>query len=185
MSIIAPSLPGLWPEPERPPGGPSALELFEQVARRRVELFVVGDPRPMGSKTAFVIPGTNRAVMTDGSSAKPAVKRLKAWKASVCDEALRVAQEGTFDGGLRVHITFALLRPAGHLSKKTGAPTPSAPRWPEVKPDVDKLARQVLDCLTQGGLIRDDSRVVELVARKVYAEPGKPTGALIVVEEMA
>lgn len=167
-------LPGMGETPTEP--APRTL--------RRYEFFVVGDPRPMGSKTAFVIPGTSRAVMTDGSSSKPSVQRLKAWKASVCDEALRFAQEGTLDGGLRVVLTFALARPSGHLGK-AGSVRASSPRWPQVKPDVDKLARQVLDCLTQGGLIRDDSRVVELWARKVYAEPGKPTGAIIVVEELA
>lgn len=149
--------------------------------RRRVEFFVVGDPRPMGSKTAFALPN-GKVVMTDGSSSNPSVKRLKAWKATVADEALRLAQEGTFDGGLRVTLTFALRRPDGHMGKN--GVRPSAPAYPAVKPDVDKLARQVLDCLTQGGLIRDDSRVVELVARKVYAAPGAPTGARIVVEEM-
>lgn len=177
----APSLPGLFGIDVEGQAGPPAVPVPR--ALRRCEVFVVGDPRPMGSKTAFVIPGTNRAIMSDGSNSNPGVKRLKAWKASVCDEALRLAQEGTFDGGLQVTLTFVLTRPSGHLGK-AGSVRPSAPRSPCVKPDVDKLARQVLDCLTQGGLIRDDSRVVELVARKVYAEPGKPTGALIVVEEL-
>lgn len=153
---------------------------------RRVEFWVTGDPKPMGSKSAFVIPGTNRAIVTDGSSSKPAVKKLKAWKASVCDAAHQVADGRPLDGCLRVTLAFYLERPSSHYGsgKNAGDVRASAPRRPWSKPDVDKLQRQILDCLTQSGLIRDDSRVVSCVADKWYAALGQPTGARIVVEEM-
>lgn len=54
--------------------------------------------------------------------------------------------------------------------------------WPTVPPDVDKLARCLLDALTDAHLISDDKQVVTLNARKVYATPQRGPGAEIVVK---
>ena len=88
---------------------------------------------------------------------------------------------------LSVAVTFVLRRPAGHF--RTGITTagtlrPAAPRFPGGRPDVDKLARAVLDGLVSGGVMADDAQVVVLVARKVYASNGEAPGALIEVEAM-
>jgi Holliday junction resolvase RusA-like endonuclease len=52
-----------------------------------------------------------------------------------------------------------------------------------VKPDIDKLTRAILDGLTDGGLLADDARVVELHITKRYPTPGDPTGVGIDVTE--
>ena len=52
---------------------------------------------------------------------------------------------------------------------------------PNVKPDIDKLARGILDAL-DGICYDNDSKVVELQLRKVYETEGGPQeGALISV----
>ena len=45
-------------------------------------------------------------------------------------------------------------------------------------PDVDKLARSVLDGITDSDIIEDDSRVIYLTASKKWAEEGQ-SGVLI------
>lgn len=152
----------------------------EAPSPRRVEFFVPGEPKPMGSKTAFVVKGKfgPRAVVTDGSTSKPAGKLMLAWKDSVIAASMADGGERII-GAVRVSLTFFLARPAGHTGKK--GLLPSAPRYPAVKPDLDKLARSTLDALAVA-LLSDDARVVTLELAKRYAEG--PTGARIVVEEL-
>lgn len=115
----------------------------------RVIIFVPGIPVPQGSKTAFVV--GKRAVVTDQNRVK-----LKPWRATVAEYA-DVAR--TFDCPVAVTLTF-------HM------PRPQRPRWsrPAVKPDIDKLTRAIFDGLTDGGLLADDARVVEMHVYERYAE---------------
>ena len=64
-------------------------------------------------------------------------------------------------------MDFYLPRPASvKLSKRA---------LPIVPPDVDKLARGLLDGIGQSEVIwGDDSQVVELIARKFYADDREP-----------
>lgn len=122
---------------------------------RSVVIDVLGVPAPQGSKRAFVV--GNRAVITEDS------KKTAPWRDSVSAAGV-AAMAGTpaFDGALRVEIEFRMPRPR---SVKRAHPS--------VKPDVDKLARAVLDSLSAAAVIVDDARVVSLTAEKVYAEiPG-------------
>ena len=89
--------------------------------------------------------------MVDANAAK-----LKPWRATVA----KAADLGvTFDCPVAVQIRFDM-------------PMPKRPKFsrPAVKPDVDKLARAVLDGLTDGGLLVDDSLVVRLVVDEFYSE---------------
>lgn len=86
-------------------------------------------------------------------------------------------------GPLRVEVEFFLPRPASIKQNKRALPI--------VAPDVDKLARSLLDGLNQGPdgkvntgrLWSDDSIVVELIARKYYADD-EPSGAKIYITEI-
>ena len=50
---------------------------------------------------------------------------------------------------------------------------PSAPAEHTVRPDADKLARSLLDAISDAGVWRDDAQVAELHVRKVYGDrPG-------------
>ncbi len=67
------------------------------------------------------------------------------------------------------------------------APPKSAPKRRVTLPatcssgDVDKLARNALDALADGGVLADDSRVVDLRIRKRHCLPGETPGAVIEV----
>lgn len=63
------------------------------------------------------------------------------------------------EGPLEVIITCCLARPK------------SATRfWPTVRPDVDNLAKSILDAIQgEDGLFLDDSQICSLTCRKVYA----------------
>lgn len=130
-----------------------------------VTFFVAGIPIPQGSKTAYVVKG--RAVLADANA-----KKLKPWR----KEITRVARAAWLDrdqlaGAVRVLTVFVFERPK---SVKR--------RLPWVKPDADKLARAVLDGVTDAGLWKDDCQVVRLVVEKVY---GAAPGVHVSVEGMS
>lgn len=133
-----------------------------------VTIDVVGQPIPQGSKNAWVVDG--RAILSDPKGVKP-------WREAVAQAARDYQAEhpqALLDGPLDVDITFRLQRPK------------SAPRrrlYPDTKPDLDKLNRAILDALT-GTLIVNDSRVVVLTSRKVFAVD-EPLGARITVQVIA
>ena len=146
-----------------------------------IEIEVLGTPAPKGSNRAMVRGG--RAVFVPGGSKVNQVA-LKSWDASVRSEAL--AKLGPLLSGpvyvdvpIAIVIVFYLARPSGHWGKH--GLKPSAPLFPSKKPDCDKLARSTIDSLS-GLAFDDDARIVELVVRKRYAEPGRE-GATIQVWE--
>lgn len=126
-------------------------------------------------------------------------KRVAPWRAAV-DTAARAAMiarhilkyggrpaPGTppapLDGPLSVEIVFTVRKPA------------SAPKtritWPTTRDsgDIDKLLRSSLDALTTAGAIADDSRIIEITARKVFPSEGldalEEPGAVIRVWRLA
>ena len=121
--------------------------------------FVEGTPIPQGSKTAMVVNG--RAVMFEAN------KKHKAWRDHV--KATVGSLETPSTNPVRVELIFTFERPKTvkreHMS---------------VKPDLDKLSRSVLDAIT-GGIVKDDSQVIILNARKEY---GDKAGVLIRVMEI-
>lgn len=138
---------------------------------RTVSFEVLGIPAPQGSTRAFVV--GNRAVTTNKGSPKH-----MAWRDSVAAAAQRAAEErvdwsGPLDEPLTLTVTFRFPMPASR-SKADRA----AGECPKLSaPDLDKLVRSVGDALQAGGLIRDDSRIVQLDARKI--EVVGWTGAII------
>ena len=119
---------------------------------RSLAFQVFGDPVPQGSKRAFVV--KNRAVVVDDNKAT-----LRSWRSAIVDAA---RAEMTFAdpmelGPVRVTLMFFLRQP-----KRPKAAVPIT------KPDADKLARAVLDGMTDAGVFRDDSQVTTLTVRKRY-----------------
>jgi Holliday junction resolvase RusA-like endonuclease len=121
--------------------------------------FVEGVPIPQGSKTAMVVNG--RAVMFEAN------KKHKAWREHV--KATIGSLESPSTQPVRVELVFWFERPKTVKRE-----------FMSVKPDIDKLSRSVLDALT-GAVLKDDSQVVILNARKEYGD--KP-GVLIRVMEI-
>ena len=118
---------------------------------RSLAFQVFGDPVPQGSKRAFVV--KNRAVVVDDNKAT-----LKSWRTAVVDAArAELNGEAPDLGPVRITLMFFLRQP-----KRPKAPVPIT------KPDADKLARAVLDGMTDAGVFRDDSQVTTLTVRKRY-----------------
>ena len=118
---------------------------------RSMAFQVFGDPIPQGSKRAFVV--KNRAVVVDDNKAP-----LRSWRSAIVDAARAELNGDAPDlGPVRVTLMFFLRQP-----KRPKAPVPIT------KPDVDKLARAVLDGMTDAGVFRDDSQVTTLTVRKRY-----------------
>lgn len=142
-----------------------------------IELEVYGTPAPKGSNRAMLRGG--RAVFVPGGS-KVNQEQLKSWDASVREAIGQRAAPEFVDVPLAVSIVFRVRRPGGHWHKRGGL-KPSAPQFPSVKPDVDKLARATCDALN-GAIFDDDARIVRLTVAKEYAEPGRE-GATIRIWE--
>lgn len=76
---------------------------------------------------------------------------------------------GTFEECHTVRIQLYFKRPKSHLNSK-GAVKPSAPLAHRSKPDLDNVAKAVLDSLTRAGTIKDDAEIIYLTVIKAYAE---------------
>lgn len=128
----------------------------------RIEIF--GDPAPQGSKRVF-----------NGRVVEAAGQKLKVWRkaiAAACQNLL-TEEHSLLLGPVRVEVDFYLPRPASVSIKKRAMPI--------VPPDLDKLTRGLLDGIGQSEVIwGDDSQVVELDARKHYADDREP-GASVAI----
>jgi Holliday junction resolvase RusA-like endonuclease len=115
-------------------------------------VFIPGHPKPQGSKVLGQRKDGTAFMREANSKARP-------WR-SVVIEALKPLATEPLGGAVRVHLHFYM-----PLLKKT-------PQYPITRSsyDVDKLARNMLDAITQAGIIKDDSQVVSLITTKEYAE---------------
>jgi Holliday junction resolvase RusA-like endonuclease len=123
-------------------------------------LVVYGIPAPQGSKNPMRNKHTGK-LFTEEVSPK-----LAPWRQDVkqaAEAALeKLGRPAPFQGAVVVRMVFTFMRPKS-------VPRSKRP-WPSVYPDIDKLARGVLDPLKAAGVIRDDCLVVEFTRlAKVYA----------------
>lgn len=125
---------------------------------------VFGEPAPQGSKRHV-----GRGIMVESSA------KVKPWREVVTFASAQAAAKGYRQvGPVGVTIMFYLRRPAS---------APKSRRYPDRKPDLDKLIRSTLDALVIGGVIEDDARIIAIRAGKVYART-RPTGALIEINSL-
>ena len=127
---------------------------YHNAASRRVDFHVSGIPVPQGSMRAFVVKG--RPVITSSA------KGLAQWRQMVAVRAQEVARE-PFAGPVSIHLEFLLPKPKSAPKRRRTYATK--------RPDLDKLARAILDSVTHI-LIEDDAQVVEITATKDYGQPG-------------
>lgn len=143
---------------------------------------VAGTPAPQGSKTSY---GPGRMVESS--------PHVKPWRDLIRAEAQRAHDGPAIAGAVDVKIRFWMPRPKSHYGTGKNA-SRIKPQYVDAehisKPDGDKLARAVLDAITEErragritrrGVIRDDSQVVRLEAVKTYG--AEFTGAEITVTE--
>lgn len=97
----------------------------------------------------------------------------KAWKNQMIARIREQAVCERYAGPVMVRLGFTFARLAGDADA----------RFPikHEYGDIDKLERNVLDALTQSGLIKDDALVVHCVANKQFASPGEEPGVWIEV----
>jgi Holliday junction resolvase RusA-like endonuclease len=128
-----------------------------------VSLSVIGDPASQGS----------HAIM-QGRIVQVNSKKHKAWRNAITQTALATlpADWQPIDEPCELIVNFYMPKPA---SVKRSLPT--------VSPDLDKLIRAVGDSLTDSGVVVDDSRIVRISARKLYAIGIEP-GATILVKTL-
>ena len=128
-----------------------------------VSLSVTGDPASQGSHAIM----HGRIVQVNSS-------KHKAWRKAIVQEAIATLPDEwqPIDEPCELIVNFYLPKP-----KTVDRQLPS------VSPDLDKLIRAVGDSLTDSGVVIDDSRIVRISARKLYAE-GIAPGATIQVKTL-
>jgi Holliday junction resolvase RusA-like endonuclease len=128
-----------------------------------VSLSVTGDPASQGSHSVI----NGRIVQVNGL-------KHKAWRKAIVQVAINTLPSGwvPIDEPCELIVAFYLPKP------KTVTRS-----LPSVSPDLDKLVRAVGDSLTDSGVVADDSRIVRISARKLYAEGIQP-GATIQVKTL-
>jgi Holliday junction resolvase RusA-like endonuclease len=135
-----------------------------------IEIMVPGIPEPKGSFTP-VRRGKFNILLNGGNSA--AHERHKDWAHRVKHYATStmraIGSPAPCNEPCVVDLTFYMPRPRSVSKRRVHV---------AVKPDLDKLIRGAMDPLV-GIVISEDSRVVEYVARKVYADAENPPGAWI------
>jgi Holliday junction resolvase RusA-like endonuclease len=128
-----------------------------------VSLSVTGNPASQGSHAIMY----GRIVQVNSS-------KHKAWRKAIVQEAIATLPHDwqPIDEPCELIVNFYLPKP-----KTVDRQLPS------VSPDLDKLIRAVGDSLTDSGVVTDDSRIVRISARKLYAEGIEP-GASIQVKTL-
>lgn len=102
-----------------------------------------------------------------------------AWKDCVRKVGLQHKPGSLLTGPLHVRLLFAMPRPK-HLSTRSYKDEIHRPHF--VKPDIDNLAKAVLDAMSDWW--KDDCQVTMLTASKWYARVGGATGVEVHVTEM-
>lgn len=123
---------------------------------------VYGVAQPKGSMRAFQPRGMHFPIVTESNKSVRGWQQLVAEGASRAIGALDADARGVLTAGVRLSVVFYLPRPKALL--KRGLPIAHLK-----KPDLDKLTRAVNDAL-KGVVYQDDSQLIELLARKVYAD---------------
>lgn len=129
----------------------------------------------MSKTIRFMVPGkaatkgSNVAIPKTGGGTffRPSDKRLKSWSALVATLAMQAGCKAV-DASITIEAVCAFRRPKAHFRASGKALRWSAPERHTQKPDVDKVARALLDALT-GVAFVDDSRVHDLRIMKRWA----------------
>jgi crossover junction endodeoxyribonuclease RusA len=117
-------------------------------------LTVPGRPYPQGSLRSFHTKG--------GATVTPQKPSVLVYRADI----QRIwGDPNPWAGPIHIDIEFMFMRPKSHYNKS--GLKPSAPKRHTQSPDIDKLARSVLDALT-GYAYVDDKQVVLLHATKQW-----------------
>jgi Holliday junction resolvase RusA-like endonuclease len=147
--------------------------------REPLSFFVQGDPK--GQPRARACIRGKRAGVYDPGTAD-------AWKMAVAEVWRNVAQREAgsvpfvpFESAVRLVLNFNFRRPASHYGTGKNAKMlkESAPTMHTAKPDLDNLAKAVMDVLTRLNAWSDDCLVTTLIVRRAWAV--ERTGCSIII----
>ena len=138
-----------------------------------ITITVAGTPAPQGNHRV----NRHGAIYETSKAVGPWREAVRAETQRACDVPLA--------GPVEVIVIFRLKRPKGHYGTGRNASVlrPAAPRYPDGKPDEDKLKRAVNDGLKAGGAFWDDAQIVHSDVWKTWADGDVP-GATITVSEV-
>ena len=134
--------------------------------RPSILFFAEGHPKGQPRPRAFSRGGHASVYNPDTADAwKASVS--KAWKETVPKE-----DKHPFTGPVFVAMEFVMKRPKSHFGsgKRSGDLKLTAPRVHVYKPDIDNLAKPVLDVLTNVGAWKDDAQVTTIKVTRRWAE---------------
>lgn len=135
---------------------------------------VYGTPQPQGSMKAFMRPGLRFPVVTSDN------KQTKPWRQELAGTAKAAMEEMGIltlvrPAAVRVEAAFYFSKPKS---------TPKSVHHKITKPDLDKLARALLDGLT-GIAFEDDSQVTQCWVNKFFGSPARAEIRITLMEEAA
>jgi crossover junction endodeoxyribonuclease RusA len=150
-----------------------------------ISFWIPGTPKAQGSKKIVMAGGKNKPRRAMIIEDNPHGHRT--WRNAVeaaCWTAVPGLRE-KLSCPVSVKLDFLFERPKSHYLTKDGKPTgelrPGARAEMTTKPDLDKLARAVIDSIT-AVLLADDSQVICLSATKKYGPAGEDPGVQVIME---
>lgn len=161
---------------------------------------VLGNPAPQGSKNGRPIykgRGPNRVFTGKVAMVESSKEKVQTWREAVKEAAGRSLHTYSLDAQgyegnpallrieerpVAVEIVFCFDKPASAPKRRR--------TWPIRRSthDVDKLQRSTFDALTDAGVFKDDSQIIDVHARKRFTDdvdaPLRTPGAVIRVWEV-
>jgi Holliday junction resolvase RusA-like endonuclease len=116
--------------------------------------------------------GRPRATKMGGHIRLYTPKKTADWERSAALLARNAWMRAPSEDYCRLEVVAVFSRPKRLLRKKD----PEERMWHGSKPDIDNVVKSVADSLVMAGVIRDDTQVVEIHARKVYATKSEGPG---------
>lgn len=141
-----------------------------------ISFYVPGTPKPAGSKRAIMNRFSGKAYVID------ACEKSRDWKTTVAQVASDAYKGDLLTEPIELQIVFLFDRPQSHWGAN-GKLRAKAPAHKNTKPDLTKIIRAAEDALT-GIIWRDDSQVVEIIARKAFTEKWR-SGAYISIRTLS
>jgi Holliday junction resolvase RusA-like endonuclease len=120
------------------------------------------EPPPTHQAALRILKNKKTGAMFVGKMAKSSAKKWNVEFTALLIEAKNKFNVKTYTGPTTVGVVFVY--PHTKQSAKEGHSVPKVTR-----PDVDNLAKSVLDCMVSAGWLEDDNLIVELILKKIHA----------------
>ena len=120
------------------------------------------EPPPTHQAALRILKNKKTGAMFVGKMAKSSAKKWNVEFIALLIEAKQKFNVKTYTGPTTVGVVFVY--PHTKQSAKEGHSVPKVTR-----PDVDNLAKSVLDCMVSAGWLEDDNLIVELILKKIHA----------------